>query len=296
MGLAGYLTKPILADQLIEAVQAVLGGKEAGAPGTFVTRHTLEENRARLRLLLAEDNPVNRTMVTRMLEKRGHVVKAVENGRKALEALAADHYDLVLMDLQMPELDGFETTAAIRERERESGKHIPIVALTAHAMKGDRERCLARGMDGYVSKPIQMSDLVATMESLVPRGAEIMSAEKSRPTSGVIFDRDAALENADGNADLLAEGIRIYVASFPDFMQSMKAALESSDFTGLSRAAHRLKGGLLMLGAVRAAAAATRLEELAGEQNLAECQKYAATLTHEIERLTPKLGEYLKAA
>jgi signal transduction histidine kinase/DNA-binding response OmpR family regulator len=298
LGMAGYLTKPILAEQLIEAVQEVLGGREAGQETPFVTRHTLSENRSRLRLLLAEDNPVNRTMVTRMLEKRGHYVLAVENGRKVLETLENEPtFDVVLMDLQMPELDGFETTAAIREKERESGDHIPIIALTAHAMKGDRERCLARGMDGYVSKPIQMSELMGALDALGPRTGEVVAVEKqARPVAIAVFDREAALELADGNVELLTDGVRTYLASFPEFMQSIKDALEQADFTALSRAAHRMKGGLLMLAATPAAQAAARLEELAATQDAAKCHRASEMLGIELDRLTPRLGDFLEAA
>jgi CheY-like chemotaxis protein len=168
LGLAGYLIKPVMSAQLLEVIQVVFGGRATNRPTTLVTRHSLREDRNRLRLLLAEDNPVNRTMIERMLEKRGHWVRAVENGRQVLTALEAEAFDLILMDVQMPVLDGFEATAAIREQELGTGRHIPILALTAHAMKGDRERCLQKGMDGYASKPIQSQELFAAIETLVP--------------------------------------------------------------------------------------------------------------------------------
>jgi CheY-like chemotaxis protein len=119
------------------------------------------------RILLAEDNAVNQTLAVRMLEKRGHQVAVVGTGKAALAALAQHSFDLILMDVQMPELDGFEATAAIRARERESGGHLPIIAMTAHAMKGDQERCLAAGMDGYVAKPMKAADLYAAIDRLL---------------------------------------------------------------------------------------------------------------------------------
>ena len=123
---------------------------------------------ARLRVLLAEDNAVNRMVAVRLLEKRGHTVVAVENGREALHALDREPFDVVMMDVQMPEMDGLEATAAVRAREGVQGGHVPIVALTAHAMKGDRERCLEAGMDAYVSKPVNAEELFATLARLVP--------------------------------------------------------------------------------------------------------------------------------
>ncbi len=119
-----------------------------------------------MKVLLAEDNAVNRTLATRLLQKHGHTVVVVENGRQALDALERETVDLVLMDVQMPEMDGLEATAAIREKEKKTGHHLPIIALTAHAMKGDREKCLAAGTDDYLTKPIRTADLFAAVERL----------------------------------------------------------------------------------------------------------------------------------
>jgi two-component system, sensor histidine kinase and response regulator len=138
---------------------------------------------------LAEDNMVNQRLVTRLLEKQGHRVVVVNNGHEALAALERDGFDLVLMDVQMPELDGFEATARIRAREQDTGRHIPIIAMTAHALKGDRERCLAAGMDSYLSKPIQPPELLAVIESLtaVPVVAELNGPSSS--LGGEVFDQ-----------------------------------------------------------------------------------------------------------
>jgi two-component system, sensor histidine kinase and response regulator len=170
LGLAAYLVKPVWMAHLQNVVASVLGGAPAedGGLRPLVTRHSLRENRERptgLRILLAEDNSVNQELVRRLLEKRGHSVKAVGTGRQALVACSQEHFNVVLMDVQMPEMDGYEATAAIRAQEVGTGGHVPIVALTAHAMKGDREKCLAAGMDGYVTKPIQAKELVAAIEN-----------------------------------------------------------------------------------------------------------------------------------
>ena len=188
LGVAGYLTKPVMSGELIEAIEVILGGA-ARPSSALVTRHSLQEAHHRLRLLLAEDNPVNRSMVVRMLGKRGHEVLAVENGREVLSALETGTFDLILMDVQMPELDGFETTAAIREKESGTNRHIPIVALTAHAMKGDQERCLAAGMDGYASKPIQTRELMKVIEDLVSRGDPVVALPEDRlDMASQVFD------------------------------------------------------------------------------------------------------------
>jgi CheY-like chemotaxis protein len=169
LGISAYLVKPIRPSELLDAICRILPGAAPHKPANLVTRHTLNEDRQRLHILLAEDNPVNQRVALRLLEKRGHVVNLVANGKHAVAAWEAESFDLVLMDIQMPEMDGFEATKAIRERELRSanGNHIPIVAMTAHALKGDQERCLAAGMDAYVSKPIRTSELFETIERLM---------------------------------------------------------------------------------------------------------------------------------
>jgi len=160
LGIAAYLTKPINQSQLVEAIQTALGRKGARrvAPA-LITRYTLLAGDSKLKILLAEDNAVNQKLAVRLLEKQGHSAAVVGTGRAALEAHEQQEFDLILMDVQMPEMDGLEATRAIREREKSQGKHLPIIAMTAHAMSGDRERCLAAGMDGYVPKPISGQEL-----------------------------------------------------------------------------------------------------------------------------------------
>lgn len=168
LGISAYLVKPIRQGELLQAICNVLN-LPAQANAALVTRHTLREARNRSRVLLVEDNPVNRTLAVRLLEKRGCVVAVAVNGREAVTAVAKESFDIVLMDVQMPEMDGFEATAAIRQREKETGNQIPIIAMTAHALKGDEQRCLEAGMDGYISKPIRVHDLFTTMESVMSK-------------------------------------------------------------------------------------------------------------------------------
>jgi signal transduction histidine kinase/CheY-like chemotaxis protein len=167
LGISAYLVKPIRQRELLNAICQVLGAGPQAPDLPLVTRHTLHEEKQSFRVLLAEDNAVNQVLAVRLLEKRGYSVVVAANGRDAVEALEKENFDLVLMDIQMPGMDGFEATAAIREAEKLTGKHIPIVAMTAHALKGDQDRCMAAGMDGYVSKPIRSMDLFAVMEPLL---------------------------------------------------------------------------------------------------------------------------------
>jgi PAS domain S-box-containing protein len=168
LGISAYLVKPIRQAELLDGICQVLNRKvseETNSP--LITRHTLQENRHRSRVLLAEDNAVNQTLAVRLLEKRGYSVSVTGDGRAAVEAFERDKFDVVLMDIQMPGMDGFEATAAIRAREKLTGGHIPIIAMTAHALKGDDERCISAGMDGYVSKPIRTSELVSKIEAVL---------------------------------------------------------------------------------------------------------------------------------
>jgi two-component system, sensor histidine kinase and response regulator len=188
LGIAAYLTKPVRQSELRQAIATVLGSKAEEPPiPQLVTRHTVREDQdgtgTPFHVLLAEDNPVNQQVAMRLLQKQGYRVVVVGNGREALQALEKDSFDLVLMDVQMPEMGGFETTAEIRKREQSSGAHIPIVAMTAHAMTGDREKCLAAGMDAYVSKPIHSRELFATIASLLsgPLNRGEVSACPSQP-------------------------------------------------------------------------------------------------------------------
>jgi two-component system, sensor histidine kinase and response regulator len=181
LGIAAYLSKPFDRSELREVLLRVLAanaGREVNRP--LVTRNTLREQRQPLSFLVAEDNAVNQTLITRLLEKRGNSVRLAQNGRETLEALEKEDFDILLMDVQMPEMDGFEATRLIREKEKASGAHLAIIALTAHAMKGDEERCLACGMDGYVTKPIKLEELFSVIENVAP-GMTRGSYRRDRP-------------------------------------------------------------------------------------------------------------------
>jgi signal transduction histidine kinase/CheY-like chemotaxis protein len=178
LGVSAYLLKPIRQTELREAITRVLGAREQKGLSPLITRYSVQgagDSAAALQVLLAEDNPVNQRLAVRLIEKRGHHVSVVGNGREALAALEKKHYDLVLMDVQMPEMDGIEATGALREREKHAGTHQPVIAMTAHAMKGDRERCLAAGMDGYLTKPINPKELDDLLQSYATAQSRIVT-------------------------------------------------------------------------------------------------------------------------
>lgn len=182
LGVSAYLLKPIRQSELREAIARVLGSARTEGPIPLITRYSLHDGRdpdASLRVLLAEDNPVNQLLATRLLQKRGHFVAVAVNGRQAVAALQKDSYDLVLMDVQMPGMDGFEATAIIRQNEVGTTFHQSIIALTAHAIKGDRERCLAAGMDGYLSKPISAQELDEILDRHLARRRESFATSET---------------------------------------------------------------------------------------------------------------------
>jgi two-component system, sensor histidine kinase and response regulator len=182
LGIAAYLTKPCKQIDLHDAILiALASGKQQGATPPLVTRHSLRESRQGLRILVVDDNAVNRLLAVRLLERRGHIVNVASNGRHALASLHDSLHDLVLMDVQMPEMDGYEATAAIRELEKSTGDHIAIVAMTANAQPSDRDRCLRSGMDDYVAKPLDATELYRVIDTFSPRSLPIADLPASEP-------------------------------------------------------------------------------------------------------------------
>jgi CheY-like chemotaxis protein len=179
LGIAAYLIKPVLQEDLLDALLQVLVSSGAvDKPAHVITRYSLREGRMPLRILLAEDNLVNQKLASRLLENQGHMVVVAADGAQALGTLEKQAFDLVLMDAQMPVMDGFECTAAIRRLEENTREHIPIIAMTAHAMVGDRQRCLEAGMDGYIAKPVHAHELFETIETVLAH-AEAVAAEQA---------------------------------------------------------------------------------------------------------------------
>jgi two-component system, sensor histidine kinase and response regulator len=180
LGISGYLAKPVRHKELCETIGSVLNHEVPEKP-QLITRHTLRENRSRSRILVAEDNVINQKLAVRLLEKRGFSVHLAANGREALDALEKENFDLILMDIQMPEMNGFEATQAIRRKEDRTGTHIPIIAMTANALKGDDAECLSAGMDNYISKPIDTQELFAAIEAALGQDRSSNAAKLVEP-------------------------------------------------------------------------------------------------------------------
>ncbi len=299
LGVSAYLMKPVQQSELLNATLTALAkpGEDTGGV-ELVTRHSLREEhgaRPSVRVLLAEDNAVNRQLAVRLLEKYGYSVVVATNGREALEALEKHPVDAVLMDVQMPEMDGFEATTAIREREKSTGAHLRIIAMTAHAMKGDRERCLAAGMDDYVSKPVQTRELLAAItRQLAPEADQARAAKSAadKPAFVEIFDSAAALERVEGDRKLLAEMAKLLENESPKLLQQLRTAVAQADVNGLERAAHTLKGALGSLAATAAFNVAQELEAVARQGDVARAESLAVALEKEIELLRPALEQF----
>ncbi len=287
LGISAYLTKPVRQWELREAILGVLGMEQQKDDSVkLLTRHTLRQTRRRLRVLLAEDNAINRELVVRLLSNRGHTVVVAANGKQAVSALETQSFDAVLMDVQMPEMDGFEATAAIRQKEKAIGTHVPIIALTAHAMKGDRERCLAGGMDGYVSKPVQAEELIKAVEGL---GGNSPATGQASDHTREVLDRELALARVDGDDGLLADLAKLFCEESPKLLFAVEDAVARKDAAALKRAAHSLKGSMSTFAARDATEAALRLEELAGLGELVGVEGAYRLLATQVDRLKQAL-------
>jgi signal transduction histidine kinase/CheY-like chemotaxis protein len=280
LGIASYLLKPITPTELRDAIQLTLArDRRVQSQSGLVTRHSLREAWQSLRVLLAEDNQVNQRLAQAILERLGHRVTHAKTGRDVLALWERETFDLILMDIQMPEMGGVEATAIIREREAERGGHIPIVAMTAHAMAGDRERFLAAGMDEYISKPISQDRLREVVRNLGARAGEDqseatllagpeslqtengpMTISASDDAGGLPFNRDALLARVESDLDLLRTLVSVFKADRPKRMEEIENALDAGDSMALSAAAHTIKGALSVFGAEPARSLAEDLE------------------------------------
>ena len=276
VGIANHLTKPVDQRDLLTAIGRALAREQA--PRTPLPDAMLPKDlpERRLHVLLAEDNAVNQRLAASLLERRGHRVTIAQNGREALAALERQAFDVVLMDVQMPQMGGFEATAAIREKERTTGGHIPIVAMTAHAMKGDRERCLAGGMDEYLTKPLDSRRLCDLVESL--------AAGDVAPPDETLVPRQV-LARVGGDHELLVEISRLFVDDAPRHLERIRAAIDARDSESLRRAAHGLKGAAANFDADEVVKAARTLEEMGRSGKFDDHEAAWRALTMETERL-----------
>ena len=294
-GTAGILRKPVRPSDLLDAaIPALKGEGVAPTPAHGAAPAKTKSSARPLRILVAEDTPFNQTYFRRLLNRWGHDVTVVDTGKKALTALEKNDFDLILMDIQMPVMDGYEATAAIRERERETGGHIPIIALTAHAMKGDREACLKAGMDEYVSKPVSSSALFSAIEVLFTDfGANALPPD-AIPEKNVFPPMEALLDDFDHDWNLFRECVQIFISEYPTLLKSIADKRAKGDVEGLERAAHALKG---MLGNFRAespALKASRLEEMGRTKDLSDSEDLYRSLAEEVAELEQRLLQLME--
>jgi CheY-like chemotaxis protein len=280
LGISDYLSKPIKQSELFDAIVTAMA-EHSGKLGQYASASALIQATERsLRVLLAEDNPVNQTLAMRILEKLGHKVQVANNGKEALERAQAEEFDCILMDVQMPEMDGLEATAAIRESEAGTGKHVPIVAMTAHAMKGDREKCLSAGMDEYLSKPIRIAELKQAMSQLEKTPNVSHSPEHSFRAIGQL---ESLLDSVMGDRALLAEMAELWLADSVKQEIQIRTGIDSDDAVMVQRAAHALKGSVGTFQASAAQDAASQLEISAKDGDLVGARKAFERLSTQID-------------
>jgi PAS domain S-box-containing protein len=252
------------------------------------------QKRAGRQVLLVEDNPVNQMLVLCLLEKQGHRIVTAQNGKEALAALQKQHFDLVLMDVQMPEMDGFEATKAIRVMEAQSGRHIPIVAMTAHAMKGDKERCLETGMDGYIAKPIQSEELTRVLDYIFPRAADRPRTHSTASREAV--DRGTLLARVGGREDRLRRIVALFLEESARLMAEIRAAIDQQSGSRVAQATHTLKGALGLFDVEAATEAAQHLEETARSASLDGAEESFQALRLQVDRLRQIISEFADPA
>jgi two-component system sensor histidine kinase/response regulator len=297
LGLSSYLIKPVSAVELQKAIVEAIGDAVQKS-ALRVVAHSDDADRAGvpLRILLAEDNAINRQLAMTILQRRGHTVIPATTGREAVEKLAQVEVDLVLMDIQMPEMGGLEATSLVRQHERDHGGHLPIFAMTAHAMKGDRERCLEAGMDGYISKPINRHELVTLVEGASPRataddtaGAETAPAPAGTPVS---WSPDVMVERLGGDEDLVRQLVSLFLAEYPRMIATIRESVASGSADAIRRAAHAFKGSVSNFTDQAPMTTAFELEVMGKENRLDQVAAVFARLEGEVESLAKQLRAF----
>jgi two-component system, sensor histidine kinase and response regulator len=293
LSVAAYLTKPFRQSALFDAItDAMHVGDQFAKKKSKPKAADASDFTDKLNILLAEDNPVNQQTATIMLQKLGHTVTIAGNGVEALEKATAGDYDLVFMDIQMPEMDGLTATGKIREKEQETSTHVPVVAMTAHAMKGDQERCLEAGMDDYISKPIRRKEVA----KVIARVAEkyIVSQDSPEETNpGEVLDQESLMEELDDDLDMLETMLEIFERDAGERMPKIREAISSGDANTLNAEAHALKGGSGTFFATATYELANQLETMGRENDLANAEATFSTLEKEVEKLKAAIQKIL---
>ncbi len=300
------IEKPMKQSELFDAIVTVLDRDQS-----FAVRKTMGESIARavrpLRVLLAEDHIVNQELALGILELAGHTTTLARNGKEAVDALSWQEFDVVLMDVQMPEMDGFQATGIIRERERETGAHIPIIAMTAHAMSGYREKCLAAGMDDYLSKPVRATHLLDLLNKIGHRSVEPIATKKplaaaaalGQPSPameafhGAVFDKEEACRQCLDNTDLLRRVVQSFHDSLPALKHDLATTLAAGDHAAATKAAHTLKGATGSIVAQRASLGSLAIEQAAKAGDIAKARDGWRVLQEELLQLEEAIGVFL---
>ncbi|NOY64310.1 MAG: response regulator, partial [Nitrospirae bacterium] len=287
LGISAYLIKPVKRPELYNTIIKTLSKQKAVDRSKKDRRCEVKKTKKLsykippLSILVAEDDEINQKMIARLLEKEGHKVTVARDGKEALDAIENFRFDIVLMDVQMPEMDGLEVTRIVRERESRRGGHLPIVAITAFAFREDMERCLQAGMDGYISKPIRKDELFETIsEKLFMKGTPV-------------FNEDEALRLVDGDREFLKEIAGIFIRKSPETLERLRDAIEGSRHEDLARTAHKLKTELASFGAEAARQRAYRLEIMGRKAELSGALQEYEALKKDVDRLNEALREFI---
>lgn len=294
LGINASLMKPVRPSEMLVAVMSALGIRKLDA--LVHTEKSGQENGAvtkKLKILVAEDTPFNQKFILRLLAKWGHEGVIAENGKIAVEYFKKEAFDLVFMDVQMPEMDGFEATAFIRDHEKKTGRHIPIIAMTAHAMRGDRERCLESGMDAYVPKPISAAKLQETINALLSDSTDIDRGKQDNRAPLPIPTKDHLLNAFENDHEFLKDSIRLFLDEYPQTLSEIKDAIRSDDAKGLQRKAHALKGMLRSFQAEALAEMAFVLEEQGRDGMLDGLEDKIENISAGIAELNDFLSSFL---
>jgi CheY-like chemotaxis protein/HPt (histidine-containing phosphotransfer) domain-containing protein len=295
LGVAQRLMKPIKQSELYDAISEALGivPRKAEPDEAAAALPTTRP----LRILLAEDSVVNQRLAVGLLERHGHRVTIASTGQEALDFADQDNFDVILMDVQMPLLDGLEATRLIRQRETKTGRHVPIIAMTAHALKGDRERCLAVGMDEYVAKPVRERQLLTALRTVL--GDEVPPPPEeylhtAAPADSKVIDWDAALAICAGDHGLLRDVAAAFLEEQPVRLDEIRRAIDAADWELLHRAAHTIKGSMRYFGAHAVFDRAYGLEQLAASRSLEGAEEIFGLLKQELAKLVPHLINYVE--
>jgi two-component system, sensor histidine kinase and response regulator len=300
LGIAGLLTKPVTQSELLDAILIAIGVTAEGSNSHEVSSDVVgvDLQGSGLRILVAEDNLVNLAVATGILEKQGHVLVHAATGREAVDAFSDGSFDLILMDVQMPEMDGMEATRRIRELEEGIATHTPIVAMTAHAMAGDRERCLAAGMDDYVSKPLRKEDLLRAVE-----GAKVAADKESNspilafPRSAseeVLVDIDQLRDVTDNEPERIRRLIGIYLSQVAPMLVELNAAIQTNSSGEVSRLAHKLVGSSISCGVQAFTQSLRELERLGNEGDLSGANALFEEVSDQFPRVRCAFDEFLQ--